>query len=319
MNIVVLDGYTLNPGDLSWKGLEELGRTVIYDRTAPDDIVERAAEADTILTNKTPLSAEVLARLPKLRYIGVLATGYNIVDTEATRERGIPVTNVPTYGTHSVVQFVFALLLELCHRVQLHSDAVHAGEWTRSVDFCFTRSPLVELAGKTIGLIGLGRIGSQTAQVARAFGMRVLASGGGRTAPPKVEGVEWVELDESLKQSDVVSLHCPLTPATEKLLQAERISLMKPTAFLINTSRGPLIDEQALADALNEGRIAGAALDVLSTEPPKADNPLLGARNCLITPHIAWATQEARARLMETAVDNVRHFLAGEIVNTVNM
>ncbi|UUZ96329.1 D-2-hydroxyacid dehydrogenase [Paenibacillus sp. P25] len=319
MNIVVLDGYTLNPGDLSWKGLEELGRTVIYDRTAPDDIVERAAEADTILTNKTPLSAEVLARLPKLRYIGVLATGYNIVDTEATRERGIPVTNVPTYGTHSVVQFVFALLLELCHRVQLHSDAVHAGEWTRSVDFCFTRSPLVELAGKTIGLIGLGRIGSQTAQVARAFGMRVLASGGGRTAPPKVEGVEWVELDELLKQSDVVSLHCPLTPATEKLLQAERISLMKPTAFLINTSRGPLIDEQALADALNEGRIAGAALDVLSTEPPKADNPLLGARNCLITPHIAWATQEARARLMETAVDNVRHFLAGEIVNTVNM
>lgn len=319
MNIVVLDGYTLNPGDLSWKGLEELGRTVIYDRTAPDDIVERAAEADTILTNKTPLSAEVLARLPKLRYIGVLATGYNIVDTEAARERGIPVTNVPTYGTHSVVQFVFALLLELCHRVQLHSDAVHAGEWTRSVDFCFTRSPLVELAGKTIGLIGLGRIGSQTAQVARAFGMRVLASGSGRTAPPKVEGVEWVELDELLKQSDVVSLHCPLTPATEKLLQAERISLMKPTAFLINTSRGPLIDEQALADALNEGRIAGAALDVLSTEPPKADNPLLGARNCLITPHIAWATQEARARLMETAVDNVRHFLAGEIVNTVNM
>lgn len=318
MKIVVLDGYTLNPGDLDWKSLEELGETVIYDRTAPDEIIHRAAEAEIVLTNKTPLSADTLSQLPKLRYIGVLATGYNVVDIQAAKERGIPVTNIPTYGTNSVAQFVFALLLELCHRTQWHSDAVHAGEWSQSVDFCFTRTPQVELAGKTLGLIGLGRIGTQTAKIARAFDMRVIAVGSGRSTPPQMEGVEWVELNELLEQSDVVSLHCPLTPSTEKLINTERISRMKPSAFLINTSRGPLIEEKDLADALNKGRLAGAALDVLSVEPPTQDNPLFGAQNCIITPHMAWATRDARARLMDTAVGNVQAFLEGREVHVVN-
>lgn len=319
MNIVVLDGYTLNPGDLSWDGLTALGHATIYDRTPPELIVERAAEADIVLTNKTPMTASTLERLSKLRYIGVLATGYNIVDTDAARLRGIPVTNVPTYGTHSVAQFVFAMLLELCHHVGRHDAAVKAGEWTSSADFCFTKSPLVELSGKTIGLIGLGKIGAQTARIASAMDMRVVAVGSGRRAPAPVEGVEWVGLEELLRQSDIVSLHCPLTPETAGMISKERLAWMKPSAFLINTSRGPLIAEQDLADALNEGRIAGAALDVLSVEPPSADNPLLSARNCIITPHIAWATKEARARLMETAVDNVRSFIDGQIVHAVNM
>ncbi|TVY09414.1 D-2-hydroxyacid dehydrogenase [Paenibacillus cremeus] len=318
MNIVVLDGYTLNPGDLDWDGLRQLGELAVYDRTAPELIVERAAAADLVLTNKTPLTAATIGELPRLKYIGVLATGYNVVDTAAAAARGIPVANVPTYGTTSVAQAVFALLLELCHRVQLHSDAVHAGDWTRSPDFCFTRAPQIELAGKTLGLIGLGRIGLQTAKIAGAFGMRVVAVGSGRSKPQPVEGVEWVELDELLARSDVVSLHCPLTPATEKLIQAERIARMKPSALLINTSRGALIHEQDLADALNAGRLAGAALDVLSVEPPTPDNPLLTARNCVITPHIAWATKEARSRLMATAVDNARAFLSGQPVNVVN-
>lgn len=319
MNIVVLDGYTLNPGDLNWQGLEQLGQVAVYDRTAPEQIEERASNADMVLTNKTPLSAETITRLPKLRYIGVLATGYNIVDTAAAKERGIQVTNVPTYGTNSVAQFVFASLLELCHRVQLHSDAVHAGDWTNSVDFCFTRSPLIELAGKTLGLIGFGRIGRQTATIARSFGMRVIAVGSGRSTPLAEEGVEWVELNELFSRSDVISLHCPLTQTTEKLINGERIALMKPSALLINTSRGALINEKDLADALNEGRLAGAALDVLTVEPPQAHNPLLTARNCVITPHIAWATKEARTRLMEAAVDNVRAFLEGQAINVVNL
>jgi len=319
MNIVVLDGYTLNPGDLSWDGLTALGHATIYDRTPPEFIVERAAEADIVLTNKTPMTASTLERLPKLRYIGVLATGYNIVDTDAARLRDIPVTNVPTYGTRSVAQFVFAMLLELCHHIGRHDAAVKAGEWTSSADFCFTKSPLVELSGKTIGLIGLGKIGAQTARIARAMDMRVVAVGSGRRAPAPVEGVEWVGLEELLRQSDIVSLHCPLTPETAGMISKKRLAWMKPSAFLINTSRGPLIVEQDLADALNEGRIAGAALDVLSVEPPRADNPLLSAANCIITPHIAWATKEARARLMETAVDNVRSFIGGQIVHAVNM
>lgn len=318
MSIVVLDGYTLNPGDLSWSGLESLGDVRLYDRTPPELIAERAAGAEIVLTNKTPLTAETMALLPALRYIGVLATGYNIVDTEEAKRRGIVVANVPTYGTESVVQFVFALLLELCNRVQKHSDAVYSGEWTASPDFCFTRSPLIELAGKTIGLIGFGRIGSRTAQVAQAFGMRVLAVGSGKKQPPEQEGIEWVTLEELLRQSDVVSLHCPLTAATEGLIHARRLALMKPTALLINTSRGPLIDERALADALNGGKLAGAALDVLSVEPPQAGNPLLTASNCIITPHIAWATKEARARLMDTAVRNVKAYLEGRPVHVVN-
>lgn len=318
VNIVVLDGYTLNPGDLDWTSLEKIGNVVVYDRTNADEIVARAVDAQIVLTNKTPMTRETISKLPNLQYIGVLATGFNIIDTEAAKERGIIVTNVPTYSTQSVAQLVFALLLELCHHVGLHSDAVHKGEWTRSIDFSFTKAPLIELAGKTIGLIGLGRIGKQTAQVAQAFGMRVLAVGSGRRTPPEVAGVEWVELDELMERSDVVSLHCPLTPATEKMINAEKIALMKKSAFLINTSRGPLIDEEALAHALNEGRIAGAAVDVLSTEPPTADNPLLSARNCVITPHIAWATKEARERLMEIAVSNVESFMKGKAVNIVN-
>ncbi|UQZ82258.1 Glycerate dehydrogenase [Paenibacillus konkukensis] len=318
MNIVVLDGYTLNPGDLSWDGLSALGAVTVYDRTPADRIVERALDADIVLTNKTPLAADVLDKLPRLRYIGVLATGYNIVETEAAKRRGVPVTNIPTYGTHSVAQFVFAMLLELCNRVGRHDEAVKAGEWTSSADFCFTKAPLIELSGKTIGLIGLGKIGSQTARIARAMDMRVLAVGSGRSTPRPADGVEWVDLETLLKESDVVSLHCPLTPDTANLINRQRIALMKPTALLINTSRGALIAEQDLADALNERAIAGAALDVLSVEPPEASNPLLSARNCIVTPHIAWATREARARLMDTAVANVQSFLQGQTVNAVN-
>ncbi|CAG7657293.1 D-2-hydroxyacid dehydrogenase [Paenibacillus allorhizosphaerae] len=317
MNIVVLDGYTLNPGDLSWSALEQLGTVTLHDRTPEHEVVSRASEADIVLTNKTPLSAASIAQLPKLRYIGVLATGYNIVDIEAAAKRGIVVANVPSYSTYSVAQLVFALLLELCHRVGRHDDAVKSGAWAASPDFCFTRAPLIELAGKTIGLIGLGRIGRQTARIALAMGMRVVAVGSGRTAPTPEEGVEWVTLPELLQQADVVSLHCPLTPATQGLINRERIAWMKPTAMLINTSRGPLIVEDDLAAALREQRIQGAGLDVLAAEPPRADNPLLALPNCIVTPHIAWATKEARVRLMDTAVANLAAFLAGKPVHVV--
>lgn len=320
MNIVVLDGYTLNPGDLSWDELAELGSLTVYERTAPEDVVTRAHDAELVLTNKTPLTRTMLEALPKLRYIGVLATGYNVVDIQAAGARGIIVTNVPTYGTSSVAQLVLALLLELCHQTGAHDAAVKAGEWATSDDFCFTKAPLVELEGKTLGLIGLGRIGAQTARVAQALGMRVIATGSRRSAgaPSPVEGVPYVPLEELLRQADVVSLHCPLTPETKELVNAERLALMKPSALLINTSRGGLIDEQALADALNDGRLAGAALDVLSTEPPAASNPLLSAARCIITPHIAWATKEARTRLMHTAVANAAAFLDGQPVHIVN-
>lgn len=316
MEIVVLDGYTLNPGDLSWKGLEQLGQVHVYDRTAAADIVQRAAAADIVFTNKTPLTAETLAQLPKLKFIGVLATGYNIVDTASARERGIPVANIPAYGTDSVAQFVFALLLELCHRVQVHSDSVFAGEWVNSPDFSYSKAPLIELAGKTFGLIGAGRIGLRTARIAMAFGMNVVTVDRGKK--PELEGIGLVDLETLLRTSDVVSLHCPLTTESERLIRADRLRLMKPTAMLINTSRGPLIDEADLAEALRTGQIAGAALDVLSVEPPRPDNPLFHAPNCIITPHIAWASQEARARLMGMAVENVRSFLAGQPQNIVN-
>lgn len=317
LNIVVLDGYTLNPGDLDWEALGKLGEITIYDRTSDEDIVERAADAQIVLTNKTPLTKEILLQLPNLRYIGVLATGYNIIDVEAANEQEIIVTNVPTYSTQSVAQLVFALLLEYCHRVQWHSDAVYKGDWVNSIDFSFNRTPLIELAGKTFGIIGLGRIGKQTAEVAQAFGMDVLAVGSGRSNQPQIAGIKWVELNELLERSDVVSLHCPLTSATEKIINAERLAHMKSSAFLINTSRGQLIDEQDLADALNSGQIAGAGLDVLATEPPVADNPLLQAKNCIITPHIAWATKEARMRLMDIAVNNVKSFIEGSPINKV--
>ncbi|KRF35826.1 D-2-hydroxyacid dehydrogenase [Paenibacillus sp. Soil787] len=317
MQIVVLDGYTLNPGDLDWSELDSLGKLVVYDRTAESQIIERAADAEIVLTNKTPLSAEMLQQLPKLRYIGVLATGYNIVDIQAAKENGTIVANVPAYSTHSVAQLVFALLLEFCHRVQQHSDSVLNGDWSGSIDFSYSRSPLVELSGKTLGLIGLGQIGKQTALIAQAMGMKVIASGSGRNVPQPIEGIEWVQIDELLQRSDVISLHCPLTPATNQLIDAKRIAQMKSTAILINTARGGLLNEEDVAHALNEGRLAGAGLDVLTVEPPRPDNPLLHATNVIITPHIAWATKEARARLMDTAIGNVRAYLDGRPVNVV--
>jgi len=271
-----------------------------------------------VLTNKTPLTRETLAQLPALRYIGVLATGYNIVDVAAARERSIVVANIPTYGTASVAQFVFALLLELCHNVKVHSDAVRAGEWTSNPDWSFWKSPLMELAGKTMGIVGLGRIGRQTGRIADALGMRVIANDTYHGDEPSYEGFRWASLEELLRESDVVSLHSPLFPETKGMINATTLELMKPTAFLINTSRGPLVVDQDLADALNAGRIAGAGVDVLSVEPPAADNPLLSARNCLVTPHIAWATKEARGRLMAAALDNLVAFEGGNPRNMVN-
>jgi len=317
MKIVVLDGYTLNPGDLTWKELEALGECTVYDRSEPEDTIKRADGAAIVLTNKTMLSADIIKRLDDLRYIGVFATGYNVVDVEAAGERGIPVTNVPTYGTDSVAQMVFAHLLNLTQHVAHHGQTVKDGRWSSCPDFCYWDTPLIELAGLTMGIIGFGRIGRATARLATAFGMKVIAHD--PVAPPQVpQGCEMVPLDGVLQKADVISLHCPLTPETERLINGERLAMMKKTALLINTSRGLLIDEQALAEALNSEKIAGAGLDVLSTEPPEKDNPLLAARNCHITPHIAWATLAARGRLLNVAVDNVRVFLAGKPQNVVN-
>ncbi|MWC28756.1 D-2-hydroxyacid dehydrogenase [Paenibacillus sp. MMS18-CY102] len=318
MNIVVLDGYTLNPGDLSWVPLEQLGSLTVYERTEREQLLERAQGADVLLTNKTPLDAAVLAELPALRYIGVLATGYNVVDTRAASERGIVVTNIPGYSSASVVQLVFAYLLEHCHHVQRHSDEVQAGKWSASADFTFTSYPLVELVGKTIGIVGFGQIGQQVARAALAFGLHVRVYS--RTAK-QVEGlgqVQFVPFDELLEHSDFITLHCPLTPDTQGLVNKDSIARMKPSAFFINTARGGHVVEADLAEALNAGAIAGAALDVLTAEPPHADNPLLTARNCIITPHIGWATLEARARLMHIAVHNLKSYMAGETVNRVN-
>lgn len=318
MKIVVLDGYTLNPGDLSWNALEQLGELLVYERTPADKVAARAQEADIIFTNKTPVTAAAIQQLSKLRYIGVLATGYNIVDTAAAKERGIVVCNVPGYGTRSVVQLSFALLLELCLHVQRHSDAVMEGQWAASADFCFWNYPLMELAGKTMGIIGFGHIGQQVADVAAAFGMKVIGCSRTRSDQSHRKDFHWAALTELLQQADVVSIHCPLFPETKGLLNKERLQLMKPSAFLLNTSRGPIVVEQDLADALNKGTIAGAGIDVLSVEPPSEDNPLFTAKNCLITPHIAWATKEARARLMQVTVDNLAAFAAGKPVNVVN-
>ncbi|TFE25829.1 D-2-hydroxyacid dehydrogenase [Cohnella luojiensis] len=320
MNIVVLDGMTLNPGDLDWRSLEAFGRLTVYDRTPPDRIVERAKGAQIVISNKTPLRAETLNLLPDLRYIGVLATGYDVIDTKAAAARGVVVTNVPGYGTQTVAQTVFALLLELCHHVQLHSDAVRGGEWSSSPDFSFWKTPLIELAGKTLGIVGFGRIGERAARIAEAFGMNVIAVRSNRAMPSSSDdAVRRVELNELFRVSDAVTLHCPLTLETEGMINRNSLSLMKPSAFLINTARGKLVVEQDLADALNEGIIAGAALDVLSTEPPPPDNPLLTARNCIVTPHIAWATKEARERLLATAADNVGAWLNGSPRNVVGV
>lgn len=317
MRIVVLDGYCLNPGDLSWDGVRAFGETLVFDRTPAGEAARRAAGARIVFTNKTPLPAEVLRQLPELRYIGVLATGYNIVDVDTARRQGIVVTNIPTYGTASVAQFVFALLLELCHNVGLHAGAVRAGEWTRSADWCFSRAPLAELAGKTMGIVGFGRIGRAVGKIADAMGMRVAATDTNRSDPPPYPNFRWLEIDELLAEADVVSLHAPLADGTRGMIDARAIERMKPAAFLINTSRGALVVDRDLAEALNAGRLAGAALDVLSQEPPAADNPLLTARNCLVTPHIAWATRAARARLMEEAVRNLAAFVAGESRNVI--
>ncbi len=317
MRIVVLDGFTLNPGDLRWDTLEALGECTVYDRTPVSDIVTRAAPADIVLTNKTPLSAETIALLPSLRYIGVLATGYNIVDAAAARERGIPVTNVPSYGTMSVVQVVFAHLLNLTHRIAFHTDAVRNGRWSASADFAFWDAPLIELSRKTMGIVGLGRIGGSVARVAEALNMEVIAFDPSSTvsAPPQIR---MVTLEDLFSHADVLTLHCPLTPETTHLVNRKRLGMMKPTAFLINTSRGQVIDERALHEALETGSIAGAGLDVLEQEPPPADHPLLTARNCYVTPHFAWASTAARGRLLEEVVENVRAFLNGQPRNVVN-
>jgi glycerate dehydrogenase len=317
MKIVVLDGYCLNPGDLNWDVLRAIGDVDLHDRTPAAEAEERAQGATIVLTNKTPLPGTVLERLPELRYIGVLATGYNIVDVAAAARLGITVTNIPTYGTASVAQFVFALLLELCHNVKLHSDAVRAGEWSHNLDWSFSKAPLVELAGKTMGIVGFGRIGRTAGRIADALGMRVLANDTYQGNPPAWEGFRFVELEKLLRESDVISLHSPLFPETQGMINAGTLAWMKPSAFLINTSRGPLIVDRDLADALNAGRLAGAAVDVLSVEPPAETNPLLSARNCLVTPHIAWATREARARLMDLAIQNITAFLSGNPQNMI--
>lgn len=316
MKIVVLDGYAMNPGDLSWEGLESLGRTTIYERTAPGQLMERAAGAEVLLTNKTVIRAEHIEALPALRYIGVLATGYNVVDVDACRRRGIVLTNIPAYSTASVAQMAFAHLLAHTNRVEHYADEVRRGDWTRCRDFSYWDTPLVELSGLTMGLVGLGHTGMATARLALAFGMKVKAftSKSPAQLPPDIEPCA---LDDLFRTSDVVSLHCPLTSQTHHLVDARRLALMKPTAYLINTGRGPLVDEQALADALHGGRLAGAGVDVLSSEPPRADNPLLSAPRCHITPHIAWATLAARRRLMDTALSNLRAFLSGSPVNNV--
>ncbi len=316
-NIVVLDGFTVNPGDLSWGPLEALGSCRVHDRTAPAEVVPRSQGAQVVLTNKTILDAAALNQLPELRYIGVLATGYNVVDLRAARERGILVTNVPAYSTASVVQLTFALLLELTHHVGRHAQGVREGRWARSPDFCYWDVPLVELAGRSFGVVGFGHVGRGVARVAESLGCRVLVHT--RTPPASTVGnLEFADLATLLRTSDVVSLHCPLTDATRQLINRERLGWMKPTAILLNTGRGPLVDEAALAEALNRGALAGAGLDVLATEPPRPDNPLLAARNCLITPHLGWATHAARERLLARAVDNVKAFLAGQPQNVVN-
>lgn len=317
MKIVVLDGYTLNPGDLSWQGLMDLGEVEVFERTSPQDVVERAKDAKIVLTNKTVITGEAIMQLPLLRYIGVLATGYNVVDTETAREQKVKVTNIPDYSTPSVAQLTFSLLLELTFHVGHHAQTTREGRWNASPDFCYWDKPLVELAGLTIGIVGYGRIGQAVARIAQAFGMKVIAYSRSRTGT-EADGVNFVSLEAIFLLSDVVTLHCPLTPETRHFINRDRLALMKPTAYLLNTGRGPLIDEAALADALNAEKLAGAGLDVLSVEPPKEANPLLSAKNCLVTPHIAWATKASRARLMEIAVNNVKAFLAGKPVNVVN-
>ena len=320
MKIVVLDGYTENPGDLSWDKLREFGNLTVYDRTPVDDeeeIIRRIGDAEVVFTNKTPVSRKVINACPNMRMISMLATGYNVVDYTYAKEKGIPVTNVPTYGTASVGQFAIALLLEICHHIGHHDRTVHEGKWENCEDWCYWDYPLIELDGKTMGVIGFGRIGQTTGRLAKALGMRVLAY----DSYPNEAGkqiAEYVDLDTLLAQSDVIALHCPLFPDTEGIINKENIAKMKDGVILINNSRGPLVVEQDLADALNTGKVAAAGLDVVSTEPIRGDNPLLKAKNCIITPHISWAPKESRQRIMDCAYDNLKAYAEGKPVNVVN-
>lgn len=314
MKIIILDGAALNPGDLSWEALAQFGEYTVYPRTdTAQEAIQRIGTSEIVLTNKTPITKEILDACPSVRYIGVLATGYNVVDCRAAREKGIPVTNVPSYGTDAVAQFTMALLLEVCHRTGLHDAAVHQGQWERSPVFSFWLTPQSELAGKTMGIIGLGRIGLAVARLAKAFGMRVIAHS--RT---KKEGVDCVDLDTLLAQSDIISLHCPLFPETQRLIRQETLAKMKDGAILLNTSRGGLLDETDVANALESGKLRAAAVDVVSQEPILGSNPLLRAPNCIITPHMAWAPTESRLRLMDCVVENLRCFLSGTAQNVVN-
>ncbi len=317
MKIVILDGFVENPGDLSWSGFEALGTLTVHDRTPESLVASRIGDAEIVILNKTPLSRASLEKCPNVKYVGVLATGYNIVDVAACVERGIVVANIPTYGTTAVAQLAIALLLELCHHVGAHSDSVHAGEWSACPDWTYWKFPLVELAGKTMGIIGFGRIGQTTAKIAQSLGMKVLAVDETRIPGLESETCRYTDLDSLLAASDVISLHCPLFPSTKGIINSGTIAKMKDGVFIVNTSRGPLVVEEDLRAALDSGKVGGAALDVVSSEPIKPDNPLLAAKNCIITPHIAWAPKESRQRLMDIAVDNLASFLAGKPKNTV--
>lgn len=319
MKIVILDGYAENPGDLSWSGLEALGELTVYDRTPAELVAERIGDADAVYTNKTPVTREALSACPHVRFIGVLATGYNIVDTVAAKEKGIAVCNIPTYGTAAVAQFAIAMLLEICHHAAHHSDAVFAGRWSSNPDWSFWDYPLIELADKTMGIIGFGRIGQATGRIAQALGMRVLAFDSYQIPSMESETCKYTDLDTLLAQSDVIALHCPLFPQTEGIINKDTIAKMKDGVIILNNSRGPLVVEQDLTDALNSGKVYAAGLDVVSSEPIRPDNPLLKAKNCLITPHISWAPKESRQRLMDIAVDNLRQFINGAPINVVNL
>lgn len=318
MKIVVLDGYTLNPGDLTWAGLEKFGEVTVYDRTAPEEVRDRLAGAEIVFTNKTPLTREHFAANPSIRFVGVLATGYNVVDIAAARERGIPVCNIPTYGTMAVAQFATALMLELCHRVGRHADSVKAGDWSRGNDFCYWLNPLIELDGKALGIVGFGRIGQAFGRIAQALGMKILAVDDYPDRQLESDTLRYTTLDDLYVNADVISLHCPLFDNNRGMIDKTAIGKMKPGVLILNTSRGPLINEADLVEALQAGHVAGAALDVLSSEPPSPSNPLLSAPNCIVTPHIAWATKEARTRLMNIATDNLSAFLKGAAQNVVN-
>lgn len=317
MEIVVLDGYVTNPGDMSWDGLETLGRVKVYERTVPEQIVERIGKAQAVILSKTVITEDVLERCSDIRYIGLLSTGYNVVDIQAARKRGIPVCNVPAYSTHSVAQFTIGLLLEVCYRIGAHDGSVHRGDWQNNIDWCYWKYPLIELEGKTLGIIGFGNIGKATARIAKALGMKILATGSRPTAEGQALG-EYVDMDTLLTASDVISLHCPLFPETQGLINKATIAKMKDGVIFLNTSRGPLVVEADLAEALHSGKVYAAGVDVVSEEPIQKDNPLLQAPNCIITPHIAWAAKESRQRLIDAVVNNLQAFIEGNPINVVN-